>query len=76
MHKEKARDKPEPSLMKFLNYNLFLLYHRSFELSTLQKNKGEHFCSPSFVLIICWIIDFIFQSIYHVGNSFRYWYSH
>lgn len=39
MHKEKAQDKPEPSLMKFLNYNLFLLYHSSFELSTLQKNK-------------------------------------
>ena len=40
MHKRKARDKPEPSFMKFLDYNLFLLYHRSFELSTLQKNKG------------------------------------
>ena len=35
--KEKARDKPELSLMKYLDYNLVLLYHRSFKLSTLQK---------------------------------------
>ena len=35
--KEKAQDKPELSLMKYLDYNLVLLYHRSFKLSTLQK---------------------------------------